>query len=86
MDKMKTTVLGIRLNDYQRGKLQTIAEDNRMTEVEAVRVLIDKLIEGRIAIGNGVDLSGLRMVAKKKGVTVQQLIDAVVEQLSGPTE
>lgn len=83
---MKTTVLGIRLNDYQRGKLQTIAEDNRMTEVEAVRVLIDKLIEGRIAIGNGVDLSGLRMVAKKKGVTVQQLIDAVVEQLSGPTE
>lgn len=83
---MKTTVLGIRLNDYQREKLQTIAEDNRMTEVEAVRVLIDKLIEGRIQIGNGVDLSGLRMVAKKKGVTVQQLIDAVVEQLSGPTE
>lgn len=83
---MKTTVLGIRLNDYQRDKLQTIAEDNRMTEVEAVRVLIDKLIEGRITIGNGVDLSGLRMVASKKGVTVQQLIDAVVEQLSGPTE
>lgn len=83
---MKTTVLGIRLNDYQREKLQTIAEDNRMTEVEAVRVLIDKLIEGQITIGNGVDLSGLRMVAKKKGVTVQQLIDAVVEQLSGPTE
>jgi len=78
---MKTTVLGIRLNDYQREKLQTIAEDNRMTEVEAVRVLIDKLIEGRIEIGNGVDLSGLRMVASKKGVTVQQLIDAVVEQL-----
>lgn len=83
---MKTTVLGIRLNDYQREKLQTIAEDNRMTEVEAVRVLIDKLIEGQITIGNGVDLSGLRMVASKKGVTVQQLIDAVVEQLSGPTE
>lgn len=83
---MKTTVLGIRLNDYQREKLQTIAEDNRMTKAEAVRVLIDKLIEGRIQIGNGVNLSGLRMVAKKKGVTVQQLIDAVVEQLSGPTE
>ena len=83
---MKTTVLGIRLNDYQRDKLKIKAEDNRMTEVEAVRVLIDKLIEGRIEIGNGVDLSGLRMVAKKKGVTVQQLIDAVVEQLSGPTE
>ncbi len=83
---MKTTVLGIRLNDYQREKLQHIAEDNRTTEVEAVRVLIDKLIEGRITIGNGVDLSGLRMVAKKKGVTVQQLIDAVVEQLSGPTK
>ena len=78
---MKTTVLGIRLNDYQREKLQHIAEDNRMTEVEAVRILIDKLIEGRIMIGNGVDLSGLRMVASKKGVTVQQLIDAVVEQL-----
>ena len=83
---MKTTVLGIRLNDYQRDKLQTIAEDNRMTEVEAVRVLIDKLIEGRIQIGSGVDLSGLRMVAKEKGVTVQTLIDAVVEQLSEPTE
>jgi len=83
---MRTTVLGIRLNDYQRDKLKIKAEDNRMTEVEAVRVLIDKLIEGRIEIGNGVDLSGLRMVAKKKGVTVQQLIDAVVEQLSGPTE
>ena len=83
---MKTTVLGIRLNDYQRDKLKIKAEDNRMTEVEAVRVLIDKLIEGRIEIGNGVDLSGLRMVAKKKGVTVQQLIDAVVEQLSGSTE
>ena len=83
---MKTTVLGIRLNDYQRDRLQTIAEDNRMTEVEAVRVLIDKLIEGRIQIGSGVDLSGLRMVAKEKGVTVQTLIDAVVEQLSEPTE
>lgn len=83
---MKTTVLGIRLNDYQREKLQGIAEDNHMTEVEAVRVLIDKLIEGHIQIGGGLDLSGLRMVAKNKGVTVQQLIDAVVEQLSGPTE
>ena len=83
---MKTTVLGIRLNDYQREKLQNIAEDNRMSEVEAVRVLIDKLIEGRISIGGGLDLSGLRIVAKNKGVTVQQLIDAVVEQLSEPTE
>jgi len=78
---MKTEVLGIRLNDYQMGKLQEIAEDNHMSKVEAVRVLIDKLIEGRIQIGNGVDLSGLRIVAKQKGVTVQQLIDAVVEQL-----
>lgn len=83
---MKTTVLGIRLNEYQREKLKEKAEDNRMTEVEAVRVLIDKLIEGRIQIGGGVDLSGLRMVAQNKGVTVQQLIDAVVEQLSGNTE
>lgn len=81
---MKTTVLGIRLNDYQRERLQEKASDSGVSEVEAVRILIDKLIEGRIQIGSGVDVSGLREIAKRKGVSTQRLIDLIVEQFNEP--
>ena len=82
---MRTTVLGIRLNDYQRDRLRKIAFDNDQIEADIVRCLVDKLIEGKINLGapivEEVDLSGLRKVARDKGLSLQRLIDLVVEQL-----
>lgn len=84
---MKTTVKSIRLNDYQMARLKKIAMDNDVTESDIIRALVDKLIEGRIQIRNnvvidGYDLSGLRLIAAKKGYSLQKLIDIVVEQLN----
>ena len=79
--------LTIRLNDYQRERLQKRASEEDITESELVRILIDKLLEGRIQVRNslvfeGIDISGLRKIAENKGVSVQVLIDAIVEQLN----
>ena len=79
--------LTIRLNDYTRERLKKRASDEDFTESELVRILIDKLIEGRIQIRNssvfeGVDISGLKKIAENKGISVQVLIDAIVEQLN----
>lgn len=84
---MKTTVVGVRLNDYTREKLKRIADDNGVIEAEVIRILIDKLIEGKVQIKNsvvldGVNISGLKKIADKKGMSVQRLIDLVVEQLN----
>ena len=83
---MKTTVLGVRLNDYHRDKLKKIANDNGLIEADVARILIDKLVEGKIQLTttlyvDNVDLSGLKRIADKKKVSLQRLIDAVVEQL-----
>ena len=84
---MKTTVLGIRLNDYQREKLESKARDLKCQPTELVRILIDKLIEGRIQLsGLNCDLSGLDKIAKEKDVSTQTLIDYIVEQINGSTE
>ena len=48
-----TTVLGVRLRDDQREKLKTIGHENRMSEVEVVRLLIEKAIDGTIVIEHG---------------------------------
>lgn len=48
-----TTVLGIRLRDDQREKLKKIGLENRMSEVEVVRLLIEKAIDGTILIEHG---------------------------------
>lgn len=50
---MQTSVLGIRLNDIQREKLRAIATENRMTEVEIARLLIEGAISGKINIEKG---------------------------------
>jgi hypothetical protein len=50
---MKTSVLGIRLNDEQRERLRAIGADNRMGEVEVARLLIEKAIDGTIKIEKG---------------------------------
>lgn len=42
----RTTVLGIRLTDYQREKLKTLAEREGIKEVDYIRNLINKAIEG----------------------------------------
>ena len=83
---MKTTVLGVRLNDYHRDKPKKIASDNGLIEADVARILIDKLVEGKIQLTttlyvDNVDLSGLKRIADKKKVSLQRLIDAVVEQL-----
>ena len=83
---MKTSVVGVRLNDYQRDKLKAKGKELGLMEVEILRILADKLIEGKIQLTNtlfvdGVDLSGLKRIADKKGYSLQKLIDLVVEQL-----
>lgn len=50
---MKTSVLGIRLNDEQREKLRAIGLDNRMAEVEIARFLIEKCVDGTIKVEHG---------------------------------
>ena len=81
---MKTTVLGVRLNDYQREKLRKYG-----SEADTVRVLVDELIDGRLEIVNGrvvlpeseVDLSEFEKIAQKRRVSVQGLVDLIAEQL-----
>lgn len=88
---MKTSVVGVRLNDYQRDKLKEKGKELGLLEVEILRILADKLIEGKIQLTNtlyvdGVDLSGLKMIADKKGYSLQRLVDLVVEQLNESSE
>lgn len=88
---MKTSVVGVRLNDYQREKLKKKGKELGLMEVEILRILADKLIEGRIQLTNtlyvdGVDLSGLKRIADKKGYSLQRLVDMVVEQLNESSE
>lgn len=71
---MKTTVLGVRLTDYQRSKLKEKAGDR--LEADIVRQLIDDYIDGKI-----LDCSGLRKAAKKRKVPPQVLLNAILEQL-----
>ena len=72
---MKTTVLGIRLNEYQRERLQDIAAKRGIKEVDLVREQVDVIIDGKI------DVSGLKKQAELRNVSTQTLIDAIVEQL-----
>jgi hypothetical protein len=88
---MKTSVVGVRLNDYQRDKLKEKGKELGLLEVEILRILADKLIEGKIQLTNtlyvdGVDLSGLKRIADKKGYSLQRLVDLVVEQLNESSE
>lgn len=50
---MNTTVLGVRLTKDQRDKLKAIGAENRMSEVEVARLLIEKCIDGTIKIEKG---------------------------------
>lgn len=79
---MKTTVLGVRLNDYQREKLKTNGIEG--LEADTIRLLVDGLIDGKILLEDGklVSLVGLKKEADKRGCKVQVLINAIVEQLS----
>ena len=79
---MKTTVLGVRLTDYQREKLRGYSVDG--LEADTVRLLIDALISGRIVIEDGkvVSVAGLKYDADRRKCKVQALINAVLEQLS----
>jgi hypothetical protein len=88
---MKTSVVGVRLNDYQRDKLKEKGKELGLLEVEILRILADKLIEGKIQLTNtlyvdGVDLSGLKRIADRKGYSLQRLVDLVVEQLNESSE
>lgn len=73
---MKTTVLGVRLNDYQREKLQKLAGADGL-EADVVRKLIDDKIEGRI-----LDCSGVIKAAKKRKIDPQRFLDAIGKELA----
>ena len=82
---MKTTVLGVRLNDYQRERLQKYGK-----EADVVRILVDGLIDGKIVLNGDrivppvseVDLSAFEKLAEKKRMSVQGLLDLIAEQLT----
>lgn len=65
---MKTTVLGIRLTDYQLEQLKAKAGEKLVADV--VRSLINDYIDGRYAY-----LGGLKRKADIMGVSLQSLID-----------
>lgn len=50
---MNTTVLGVRLTEPQREKLKVLASENKMKEVELVRFVCEKLIDGSIYVEHG---------------------------------
>lgn len=50
---METTVLGVRLNREQRERLKAIGSENRMSEVEVARLLIDSVVSGKIRVEKG---------------------------------
>ena len=68
MRYMKTTVLGIRLTDYQLEQLKAKAGEKLVADV--VRSLINDYIDGRYAY-----LGGLKRKADIMGVSLQSLID-----------
>lgn len=75
----KTTVMGVRLTDYQREKIKIIAKERGVSDTDYVRALIDNTIDGKIDLDT--DVRSLKRIAKDKGITTQRLISLVVEQI-----
>jgi len=75
----KTTVMGVRLTDFQREKIKQIAKERGMSDTDYVRALIDNAIDGKIDIDT--DVRNLKRIAKKKEILTQRLINLVVEQI-----
>ena len=75
----KTTVMGIRLTDYQREKIKIISKERGVSDTDYVRALIDNTIDGKIDLDT--DVRSLKRIAKDKGIPTQRLIDLVVEQI-----
>ena len=73
---MRTTVLGVRLNDYQREKLRKFAGKNEL-EADVVRKLIDDKIEGKL-----LDCSELIRAAKKRKIDPQRFLDEIGKELA----
>lgn len=75
----KTTVMGVRLTDYQREKIKIIAKERGVSDTDYVRALIDNTIDGKIDLDT--DVRSLKRIAKDKGIPAQRLISLVVEQI-----
>ena len=75
----KTTVMGVRLTDYQREKIKIIAKERGVSDTDYVRALIDSAIDGKIDLDT--DVRSLKRIAEKKEILTQRLIDLVVEQI-----
>jgi hypothetical protein len=88
---MKTTTIGLRLNDYQLEKLNKIAERNGLHRMDLLRLLLESVIDGKVTVEHGsvkvpeveeeVDLSAFEKLAEKKRISVQGLLDLIAEQL-----
>ena len=89
---MKTTTIGLRLNDYQLEKLNKIAERNGIHRMDLLRLLLESVIDGKIVVSHGevmspeipeseVDLSKFEKLAEKKRMSTQGLLDLIAEQL-----
>ena len=62
----KTTVMGVRLTDYQREKIKIIAKERGVSDTDYVRALIDNAIDGKIDLDT--DVRSLKRIAKDKGI------------------
>ena len=47
---MKTTVVGVRLNEYQREQLKKIADKRGEKDVDTIRRLVEMLLDGCIVL------------------------------------
>lgn len=89
---MKTTTIGLRLNDYQLEKLNKIAERNGLHRMDLLRLLLESVIDGKVTVEHGavkvpepiveVDLSKFEKLAEKKRMSTQGLLDLIAEQLN----
>ena len=75
----KTTVMGVRLTDYQRERIKIIAKERGVSDTDYIRALIDNTIDGKIDLDT--DVRSLKRIAKDKGIPTQRLISLVVEQI-----
>lgn len=90
-EEMKTTTIGLRLNDYRLEKLNKIADREGINRMDVLRLLLDELIDGDLEIVHGrvvypeseesVDLSAFEKIAEKRRISVQGLLDMIAEQL-----
>ena len=73
---MKTTVVGIRLNDYQREKLRGLCKKDEK-ESDVIKKLVNDKIDGKL-----LDCTEVIRAAKKRKIDPQRFLDEIGKELA----